>query len=442
MKTPSPSKNAPRIHLASLGCAKNLVDSERILARLASAGAVVGAGAEEADIIIVNTCGFIAPAKTESIETILELAEHKKRGRCRLLLVMGCLAQRYGAELRERMPEVDGVFGLGGDEAIAKACGLSKAKAGSADHGRLLLTPKHSAYLRIADGCDNRCAYCTIPLIRGPFRSRPITEVLGEAEQLADLGVRELNLIGQDTTMYGTDLYGRPQIAELLARVSKVPGVKWVRLLYTHPAHFSDALIDSLAGIPKVCPYVDLPLQHLDDAILKRMGRRVTQAQCLDLIERIRERIPGVAIRTTFIVGFPGETPAQFNELLRLVREIRFDHLGAFAYSREEDTAAARMRGQVSERAKAVRLGKLMRAQQEIVFAKNRSMIGETVQVMIDQRDANGKDVWFGRTRTQAPDVDNVTVVTGRGLRPGRFVKARIVGTRGYDLLARKEPTQ
>jgi len=264
-------------------------------------------------------------------------------------------------------------------------------------------------------------------------------EVAREAEELAAFGVRELNLIGQDTTMYGTDLYGRPRIAELLGRVAEVRGVKWVRLLYTHPAHFSDKLIEALANIPKVCPYVDLPLQHLNDGILKRMGRQVTQAQCLDLIERIRERIPKVAIRTAFIVGFPGETPAQFNELLHRIKELRFDHLGAFAYSREEGTRAARMRGQVSERAKAVRLGKLMRAQQEIVFESNRGMVGRTVEVVIDRRAGDAGDRWIGRTRTQAPDVDSVTIVTGRGLRPGRFVQARIVGTEGYDLLAREE---
>lgn len=440
MTTHSPREKTPRIHLASLGCAKNLVDSERILARLASAGAVVGAAAEEADVIIVNTCGFIAPAKAESVETILELAEYKKRGRCRLLLVMGCLAQRYGAELRAGMPEVDGVFGLGEDEAIARACGFGPKR--QSDFGRLLLTPKHSAYLRIADGCDNRCAYCTIPMIRGPFRSRPMEEITREAEELAAFGVRELNLIGQDTTMYGTDLYGRPRIAELLARVASVRDVKWVRLLYEHPAHFSEELIEAFASIPKMCPYVDLPLQHLDDGILKRMGRRVTQAQCLDLIERIRERISGVAIRTTFIVGFPGETSGQFRELLQQVEKIRFDHLGAFAYSREEHTRAARMRGQVSKRAKAIRLGKLMRAQQDVVFGRNRGMIGRTVEVVIDRRAGDGKDRWVGRTRTQAPDVDSVTVVTGRGLRPGRFVNARIVGAEGYDLLARKKPAR
>ncbi len=427
------SQEAPRVHLTTLGCAKNLVDSERILARLGSAGAAVGASADEADIILVNTCGFIKPAKEESIQVILRLSQHKSTGRCRRLIIMGCLAQRYKQELRKTLPEADGIFGLGEEDAILRACGLAPDPH---DKGRFLLTPRHTAYLRIADGCDNRCAYCAIPDIRGPFRSRPVQDILREAEDLVAEGARELNLIGQDTTLYGTDLERGPRIHELLERLARIRKLRWLRLLYTHPAHFTDELIEAYANIPKLCPYVDMPLQHLNDAILRRMGRKVTQARILDLVGRIRERVPGAAIRTAFIVGFPGETRGHFNELLALVRKIRFEHLGAFKYSREEPTRAVRMRNHVSERAKSRRLGEIMLLQQQIVFAKNRSLKGKQVEVVIDEPVANQRDVWTARMRTQAPDVDSMTYVKGKGLRPGRFLKVRITGSRGYDLLA------
>jgi len=429
-------KIAPlRIHLVSLGCAKNLVDSERLLGRLAAAGALVHAPADEADIIIISTCGFIEPAKEESVQTILQYAQFKRLGRCRELLVVGCLAQRYAPILRQQLPEADAIFGLDEDDAILAACGLPPS-AGR-DAGRLLLTPKHTAYVRIADGCDNCCAYCTIPMIRGPFRSKPPEETLAEAEKLVAFGARELNLIGQDTTLYGTDLAPGMPIHKLLARLGRIRGLKWLRLLYTHPAHFSEELVEAYASIPKLCPYVDLPLQHLSDKILNRMGRKVTQAQILRLIDRLRERIPNLALRTTFIVGFPGETRKQFNELLHLVRHIKFDHLGAFAYSREEGTRAARMRGQISERTKSRRLRDLMLAQQEIVFEKNCAMKGKTIEVVIEERAPRAKDKWIARSRTQAPDVDSVTYVKGKNLRPGQFVKVKVTGTRGYDLLAR-----
>jgi ribosomal protein S12 methylthiotransferase len=422
----------PRVHLTSLGCAKNLVDAERLLGRLAAAGAVVGAAPEEADVIIVNTCGFIRPAKEESLATILDYARLKEEGSCRKLLVMGCLAERYSKELREGLPEADGVFGLDQDEAIVRACGLDPRRGRDAD--RLVVTPRHTAYLQIADGCDNRCAYCAIPTIRGPFRSRPAEEVLAEAERLVANGARELVLIGQDTTLYGTDLPKPVAIHELLARLAEIRDLRWIRLLYTHPAHFTPELVEAYASLPKLCPYVDLPLQHLNDEILRRMGRRVTQAHCLGLIERLRAAVPGVAIRTTFLVGFPGETRDQFNGLLDLVKEIRFDHLGAFAYSREEGTRATRMRAQVSERAKSRRLRDLMLAQQEIAFARNRAMKGEVLEVVIDAP-ASKKGVFIARSRTQAPDVDSVTYVRGRNLRPGDFLEVKITGSRGYDLL-------
>lgn len=430
---PTPRRDAPPlVHLASLGCAKNLVDSERILGRLAAAGAVVGAPAAEADIILVNTCGFIDAARRESVETILRLAGHKRSGRCRTLIVMGCLAQRNAGELRRELREVDGVFGLGQEDDILAACGL-RAHVGH-EAGRFLLTPRHTAYLRIADGCSNRCAYCAIPLIRGPFRSHPAAGLLDEARLLVRNGARELNLIGQDTTLYGTDIPGGPNINGLIRSVAAIPRLRWVRLLYTHPAHWTDALIETFGSVPKLCPYVDLPLQHLNDDILRRMGRRVTQAQIVDLIGRLRERVPGVAIRTALITGFPGETPTQFREMLRLVEKLRFDHLGVFAYSREPGTRAARMGGQVSASVAQRRREEIMLAQQSIVFARNRALRGTEMEVVIES--PAGKDRWQARSRTQAPDVDSVTYVKAKGLRTGEFRRVRVRGGKAYDLMA------
>ena len=428
-------KTGPRIHLVTLGCAKNLVDSERILGRLAVAGAVIATTPDEADILIVNTCGFIAAAKEESIQAVLRLSQFKQADPRRKLIVMGCLAQRYAPSLRRQLPEVDGIFGLGEEDAILAACGLRLQDR--EEPGRLLLTPVHTAYLRIADGCDNRCAYCAIPAIRGPFRSRPAEEILKEARELVASGARELNVIGQDTTLYGADRPGSPRIHELLARIARTPRLRWLRLLYTHPAHFTPELIEAYRTLPKLCPYVDLPLQHLNDDILRRMGRRVSQAQVLDLIGRIRERVPGVAIRTSFIVGFPGETRRQFDELLGKARELRFDHLGAFAYSREEGTRAASMPGQLSDRTKARRLGELMRAQQEIVLDRNRAMKGTEFEVVVEEPAPGRRDRWIARSRTQAPDVDGVTFVSGKNLHAGRFVRATVTGSSGYDLIAK-----
>jgi ribosomal protein S12 methylthiotransferase len=428
-------RSGPRIHLVTLGCAKNLVDSERILGRLAVAGAVIATDPDEADILIVNTCGFIAAAKEESIQAVLRLSQFKRADPRRRLIVMGCLAQRYAPSLRRQLPEVDGIFGLGEEDAVLAACGL-RVQSGE-EPGRLLLTPRHTAYLRIADGCDNRCAYCAIPAIRGPFRSRPAEEILKEARELVASGARELNVIGQDTTLYGADRPGSPRIHELLARISQTPRLRWLRLLYTHPAHFRPELIEAYRSLPKLCPYVDLPLQHLNDDILRRMGRRVSQAQVLDLIGRIRDRVPGVAIRTSFIVGFPGETRRQFDELLEKVCELRFDHLGAFAYSREEGTRAASMPGQLTERTKTRRLGELMRAQQEIVLERNRTLKGTEIEVVVEEPAPGRPDRWIARSRTQAPDVDGVTFVSGEDLRPGRFVRAVVAGSSGYDLIAK-----
>ncbi|MFC2079223.1 30S ribosomal protein S12 methylthiotransferase RimO [Candidatus Bipolaricaulota bacterium] len=429
----SESISGPRVHLASLGCAKNLVDSEELLGRLATAGALVGAPPEEADIIIVNTCGFIGPAKEESIRTALEYGGFRKTGDVEKLIVMGCLAERDAEALKSALPDVDLFFGLHSHADILKACGLPALS--ESNDARLLLTPAHFAYLRISDGCDNRCSYCTIPLIRGPFQSRSPEAILVEATDLADAGVRELVVIGQDTTSYGKDLHTSYPVHRLLRELATIEGVRWIRLLYTHPAHFSAELISEYADNPKLCAYVDIPLQHLNDNILRRMGRRVSQADCLNLIERLRTQVPGIAIRTTFIVGFPGETDARFKELLELAQDIRFDHMGAFAYSAEPDTPAADLPNQVPTDVVEDRLHALMLAQQSIAFENNASMIGRTVEVLIDEL-TEEDGVWVGRTQFQAPDVDSMTYVMGEGLETGQFVDAEVIQTEDYDLLA------
>lgn len=430
----SSNRNVARVHLTSLGCAKNLIDSEELLARLGLAGALVGAPAEEADVLIVNTCGFIEPAKQESLEAIRRLAVYKSEDPKKRLLVVGCLVERAADELRRALPEVDGFFGLGDQEAIVAACGLEPfPESGGA---RLLLTPAHTAYLRISEGCDNACTYCTIPSIRGSFRSRSPEEIVREAEDLVSGGVRELNVIGQDTTSYGRDLPDRLSIDRLLRKIAGVKGVRWIRLLYAHPAHVTDDLIRTFSEVPQLCPYVDLPLQHLDDEILKRMGRRVTQRETLDLIERLRRLVPDLAIRTTFIVGFPGETEAQFESLLNLVKKLRFDHLGAFAYSREDGTPAARFLDQIDPSEKESRVRELMLLQQEIAVEKNRARVGRTEEAVVDRIGDESEAASIGRTRRQAPDVDGVTFIRGDALAPGDFVNVRIVDVDGYDLIA------
>jgi ribosomal protein S12 methylthiotransferase len=422
---------AVRVHLASLGCAKNLVDSERLLARLATAGALVGAEAEDADVILVNTCGFIDPARRESMSVIDEYAALKIERPELKLFVLGCLVVRDGQALCDRLPEVDGFFGIDAHEDIVRASGLADEDTGDT---RLLLTPSHTAYLRVADGCDNRCSYCTIPLIRGPFRSRRADDVVAEARSLAELGVRELNLIGQDTTAYGRDRPGEPGIVGLLERLDEIDGVRWIRLLYAHPAHLRDDLVRAYTRLKKLVPYVDLPLQHLSDRILAAMGRRVDRTEIGRLLGTLRDHVPGLALRTTFIVGFPGETDEEFGQLLRGVEEIRFDHLGAFAYSPEPGTAAAELPGRLPPDLVADRLERLLAAQHAVVMEKNRSRVGDVVDVLVDGADET-PGLSIGRTATQAPDVDPVTLVRGRH-KAGVFVHARITGSSDLDLTA------
>jgi len=424
--------HAPRVALISLGCPKNLVDSEKVLARVGERGAAMCARAEDADVIVVNTCGFIRDAQEESLRILRQAAILRREGQCKRLIAMGCLAERWGSRLRRLVPEIDNVVGLRERAVVETLCcpepDAPAAVPAEGDFVRLRLTPRHFAYLRIAEGCDNRCAYCAIPDIRGPFHSRPLEHVLAEARHLANDGAVELDLVAQDTTRYGEDIYGRRRLPDLLNAVSNVRGVKWVRLLYTHPAHFDGDLVRAVAQNDRVCRYIDLPVQHLDDEILMRMNRCVSRGDILRLIESLRAAMPDVVIRSAVIVGFPGETDSHFRTLLDGLQRIEFDRLGAFVYSQEEGTPAASMDGQVSEKTKMARLDEVMRLQQQIAFRKNRLMIGRELQVLIDER-ADGE--WIGRSHGEAPEVDGVIYVHGDGLAPGRFVRVRIVDTRG-----------
>jgi ribosomal protein S12 methylthiotransferase len=447
-KRPSPR---PRVALLSLGCAKNLVDSERIAAVLEGAGARVVHDAAGADAAIVNTCGFIESAKEESIAAVLEAASCKGRGgprsrrRLRALIVTGCLSARYGEELRRLLPEVDTLLGIDPEQAARAALdavGLAdRCPAAVRGLRRRRLTPAAWSYLVVSEGCDNRCAYCAIPLIRGPLRSRPAEELLAEARALVETGARELNVIAQDTAAYGVDLDGKPAVHTLLRELCRIDGLRWVRLLYAHPAHFYDELIEVVASEEKVCPYLDVPLQHVNDGVLARMGRRITRRQTEDLIARLRREVPGLTLRTTFLVGFPGEDDAAFDELLAFVEQTRFERLGCFAYSREEGTAAAKMPDQVAPEAAQERLDRLMSAQQEIAFELSAARVGERTTVLLEQG-AEG-DLTPARSPHEAPDVDPLVYVIGVGDRePGAFVDVDIVDSAGYDSIARAAPEE
>jgi len=435
----------------SLGCPKNLVDSERMLGLLVQGGYVLMAEADGADLVIVNTCGFIEEARQEAMDVIGQMAALKRQGRCALLLVAGCLAERQKLELMTAEPEIDAVVGVFGRESIVEVCDqlLSGARELAVlppsgkihpETARLRITPRHLAYLKIAEGCDRRCTFCSIPLIRGPLVSKPIPECVGEAEELAGDGVKELCLVAQDTTVYGTDLAGRPMLAELLTELERVKGLRWIRLMYAYPHHVTDELLEVMANSRRIVPYLDLPLQHINDRILRRMGRQITRARTEELLGKLRERVPGIALRTTLLVGFPGETDEAFDELLAFVREQRFERLGAFAYSREADTPAARMKGQVPEPVRQERLDALMRTQQQIAFEANRALLGREVELLVDEPDAEEKGVWLARTACHAPDIDGCVRVTGRRLAPGRFVRATLTEAEGYDLWAEAIP--
>ena len=422
------------VGLISLGCSKNRVDSELILGHLEKAGFRITADETEAEVIIINTCGFIEPAKEESIGTILEMAQYKTAGRCHLLVVAGCLSQRYPDELREEIPEVDifwGVKDQGGlVKAISDVLGVSYGGCGEA---RLLTTPPYSAYLRIADGCDNRCTYCAIPLIRGGRVSVPMEKLIEEAEALAENGVRELTVIAQDTSAYGSDIYGKPMLSELLRRLAKIEKLHWIRVLYTYPNTVDEELIDTIIAEPKLVNYIDMPIQHIDPDMLKAMNRHGSAEHIRHITEYIRKKSSDFILRTTVITGFPGETEEQFIRLTDFLQSHSFDRLGAFAYSQEDDTPAAEMPDQIDEDIKQRRLDEVMALQQDISLTYNKKRIGTVTEALIEQ--VSG-DIAYGRTYAEAPEVDGTIMFSlkNKGLRPGDFTMVKITGAGPYDM--------
>ncbi len=440
----------------SLGCPKNLVDSERMLGLLAQDGYALVPDSKTADLVIINTCGFIDAARQESLGVINEMLDRKRAGRIKGVIVAGCLAERQREMLLEAVPEVDQIVGVFGREEIAKVADrimgdLHEQRTvfrpapvqAQDDRARLRITPKHLAYLKVSEGCDRLCTFCAIPYMRGKHVTKPIEKVVEEARELAADGVRELNLVAQDMTYYGLDLYGRPRLADLLKELEQVDGIDWVRVLYNYPNYFTDELYESLATCSKVLPYLDMPLQHINDRMLKVMNRRHSQAETRSIISRLRSTIPNLVLRTTFIVGFPGETEAEFEELLDYVKEARFERLGVFPYSLEPDTPAARLPGHLSDEVKAERRDRIMEAQQGIAFAFNEGLVGKSLDILIDgpAPDADGGDLWIGRSYADAPDVDGLVYVAGTNLDPGDLVRCSILAADGYDLVARPEAT-
>lgn len=434
-----------KILFVSLGCDKNRVDSERMLSILSRHGWEITDEEAEADVIVVNTCCFINDAKEESIQNLLELARWKKEGKCKALIAAGCMAQRYSDEIRRELPEVDAVVGTTAyrriDEVIEDALrgkydeeleDLKRPE--SANEDRILTTGGHYAYLKIAEGCNKNCAYCVIPKVRGPYRSAPMEELVREAEKLAGGGVKELVLVAQETTLYGTDLYGKKCLHLLIEKLCRIEGLRWVRVMYCYPEEIYPELIETMKREPKFVHYLDLPIQHADDGILRRMNRRTTREDLTGIISNLRKEIPDICLRTTLIVGFPGETREEFETLCRFVNESEFNRLGVFTYSQEEGTRAAAMPDQIDEETKEERRDELMELQQEISLDLNEGMVGRTIEVMIAGQVA-GEDVYVARGYGDAPDVDGyIFVETGATLMTGDFLKVKIISASEYDL--------
>lgn len=442
------AKRAGKVGMVSLGCPKNQMDAELMLARLRDAGYDITAESGLADVVVVNTCGFIEDAKQESIDNILEFAQLKKEGQIRGIVVTGCLAQRYQDELVRELPECDGVLGLGANADIVEAVDtvLSGGKAVAfpdrcrwvLDGPRLLTTPSFFAYMRVADGCNNRCAYCAIPLIRGGLRSRDMEALVREAEELAAGGVKELILVAQDTTMYGQDLEGRPLLPELLERLCAVEGLCWIRLLYCYPEHITDELLAVMRRQPKILRYLDVPLQHCSGRVLRAMNRPGDRESLTALFGRIREALPGVVLRTTILVGFPGETEADFEELCAFIKNIRFERLGCFAFSAEEGTPAASMPGQIPEEVKNRRRDIVMQTQERIADEYNRAQMGKTLDVLVESFDRYA-ECWFGRSAADAPDIDGkIFFTTKTPVAPGDLIRVQITDCLDWDLLGER----
>lgn len=433
----------------SLGCPKNLVDSERMLGMLQLDGYQLVADPEGADFAVVNTCGFIEQARDESFAAIDEMLAMKRRGDLRGVIVSGCLAERQQAELLQERPDIDYLVGVFGREEVTKVAdrligGLDEQRTvfhpapthPLPDTARLRITPRHFAFLKISEGCDRLCTFCAIPKMRGKHATKPIDEVVAEARELAADGVRELVIVAQDTTYYGMDLYGEPRLGELLAALERVDGIDWIRLMYLYPMYFDDDLVAQIAKSQRIVPYIDMPLQHINDVMLKRMQRQVRRDATEALLAKLRSAVDKLVLRTTFITGFPGETDDQFAELVEFVRQQQFERLGVFTYSYEPDTPAARLRDQLPEEVKEHRRATLMAEQQQIAFAWNERQIGRQLDVLIDAPLPEQPDVWVGRTYADAPDVDGVVYVTGPDLRPGALAPCEIAATQQYDLVA------
>ncbi len=443
----------PTVGFIALGCPKNIVDSERMLAQIAQAGLLIAEEPEQADVVVINTCGFIAPAREESLDTVRRAVKAKRKGRVRKVIVAGCLSQREGAELLNEVRGIDALVGLEQRDAIVQiiqdtlSAGKPSAYLGPVpctvadDRTRLRIGPAHSAYLRISEGCNHRCSFCTIPAIRGPYRSKPVPQILDEAQELVSSGAVELNLIGQDTTVYGRDLGTQDGLVSLLAQVEQIPDLTWIRILYAYPTGITDALIETIARSRKIVHYLDIPIQHASDAILKAMRRPDTNLRLRKLVENLRAVIPDIVLRTTLIVGFPGETQKEFDELVEFVTWAQFDALGVFTFYPEAGTPAAQFPDQVPDEVKQSRLEELMLTQQEIAFARNRQRIGCELTCLIDS--VERRDIARGRFYGQAPDIDSVCIIKNRSparrglpkLTPGRFVQVKVTGTQDYDLL-------
>ena len=433
-----------KVGMVSLGCDKNRVDSEIILGKMSNEYEITN-NPKDADIIIVNTCGFIESAKQESIDTILEMAQYKETHKCNLLIATGCLTQRYGDELAKLIPEIDIMMGVNDYSKInefitdfiegnKRALELVNYSDEIINEGqRILTTQSESAYIRIAEGCNNFCTYCIIPKIRGKFRSRKMENIISEAKSLSEQGVKEIILIAQDTTMYGSDIYGKQNLHELLQELSKVEGIKWIRLLYCYPEEIYDELIDEIASNNKVVKYLDLPIQHISDHILKLMGRKTTKKDVINKIEKLRKEVPKITLRTTFIVGFPQETEEDFEEIIEFLKEYKLEKVGVFKYSREEDTPAAKMEGQVSEEIKEKREEKLMLVQKHVSEEINKLKIGKLYDILVEGYDG---EYYYGRSYEMAPDIDaNVFFKGPEYIKAGEFIKVKIVKNMDYDLL-------
>lgn len=435
--------------LIALGCPKNLVDGERMLGLLEADGYKLVTEPDRADVVVINTCGFLQAARRESFSVIEEMLKLKRRGRISGVVVAGCLAERDREALLKRYPEVDQVVGLFAWEEIVRAAdrilgGITEQRTlfqpasvvPMNDARRFRVTPSHLAYLKISEGCDRLCTFCTIPHIRGRHVTKPMEDVVEEARSLAADGVRELILVAQDTTYYGLDLYGRPMLAELLRQLRQIEDIRWIRLMYLYPMYFTDDLIEVLAEGGKILPYLDMPLQHINDRILRRMKRRVSRAETEVLLDRLRSAVKNLVLRTTMIAGFPGETEREFEELVEFVREQRFERLGVFEFSREPGTPADRMKEHLPRRVIRERRERLMAVQQKITYQWSRNQVGRRLTVLLDQPVPEQENVWLGRSYADAPEIDGAIYVTGQGLRAGQFVECEIVAAEGYDLAA------